>query len=222
MEPLFHFALALLNAGAFWLAAVIVVAIALAIVGPVRLSLSNRRPLRQAEALMSMQRDSYTRQSRSRKASAHIPRFRSDTCSFMFLNYAALLQKGAPAAHHAKSKSGSTYTPMKSMEIFAARPLSLFLIAVVILSVGVTALCVGFAIHIAGPVSLHIPHVEIPAIEFHAGSAPVVAEPDKKAAARHHRAPCVNGRRDGTDEVDISPQNHARGMLSQVTVCQLE
>ena len=40
MEPLFHFALALLNAGASWLAAVIVVAIALAVVGPVRLSLS--------------------------------------------------------------------------------------------------------------------------------------------------------------------------------------
>ena len=40
MEPLFHFALALLNAGAPWLAAVIVVAIALAIVGPVKLSLS--------------------------------------------------------------------------------------------------------------------------------------------------------------------------------------
>ena len=40
MEQLFHFALALLNAGAPWLAAVIVVAIALAIMGPVRLSLS--------------------------------------------------------------------------------------------------------------------------------------------------------------------------------------
>jgi hypothetical protein len=40
MEPLFHFALALLSAGAPWLAAVIVVAIALTIVGPVRLSLS--------------------------------------------------------------------------------------------------------------------------------------------------------------------------------------
>jgi hypothetical protein len=49
MESLFHFALALLSAGAPWLAAVIVVAIALAIVGPVKLSLSNgdrssRRP----------------------------------------------------------------------------------------------------------------------------------------------------------------------------------
>ena len=40
MEPLFHFVLALLNAGAPWLAAVIVVAIALAVVGPVRLNLS--------------------------------------------------------------------------------------------------------------------------------------------------------------------------------------
>ena len=40
MEPLFRFALALLNAGAPWLAAVIVGAIALAVVGPVRLSLS--------------------------------------------------------------------------------------------------------------------------------------------------------------------------------------
>ena len=137
---------------------------------------------------MFIQRDSYTRQSRSRKASAHIPRFRSDTCSFMFLNYGALLQKGAPAAHHAKSKSGCTSTPMKAIEILAGRPLSLFLVAVVILSVGVTALCVGFAIHIAGPVSLHIPHVEIPAVEFHAGSAPVVAEPDKKAAAPSSRS----------------------------------
>jgi hypothetical protein len=40
MEPLFHFTLALLNAGAPWLAGVIVVAIALVIVGPVKLNLS--------------------------------------------------------------------------------------------------------------------------------------------------------------------------------------
>ncbi len=48
MEPLFHFALALRNAGAHQLAGVIVAAIAVAIVGPVKLSLnigdrSNRR-----------------------------------------------------------------------------------------------------------------------------------------------------------------------------------
>jgi len=40
MEPLFHFALALLSAGAPWLAAIIVVAIALAIIGPVKLNLT--------------------------------------------------------------------------------------------------------------------------------------------------------------------------------------
>jgi hypothetical protein len=40
MEPLFHFALALLSAGATWLAAILVVAVALAIVGPVKLNLS--------------------------------------------------------------------------------------------------------------------------------------------------------------------------------------
>jgi hypothetical protein len=43
MEPLFHFALSLLSAGAPWLAAVaavIVAAVAVAIVGPVKLSLS--------------------------------------------------------------------------------------------------------------------------------------------------------------------------------------
>jgi hypothetical protein len=40
MEPLFHFALALLPAGAPWLAGIVVVAFALAIVGPVKLSLS--------------------------------------------------------------------------------------------------------------------------------------------------------------------------------------
>ena len=40
MEPLFQFALALLSAGDPWLAAVIVAAIALALVGPVKLSLS--------------------------------------------------------------------------------------------------------------------------------------------------------------------------------------
>jgi hypothetical protein len=51
MEPLFRFALALFDAGAPWLAGVIVVAIALAVVGPVRLSLSigdrASRPARQ-------------------------------------------------------------------------------------------------------------------------------------------------------------------------------
>jgi hypothetical protein len=93
----------------------------------------------------------------------------------MFSNYAALLQKGAPVAHQAKSKSGSTYTPMKFMEILAARPMSLFLIAVIILSVGV-------AVRIAGPISIHIPRVEIPTIEIHAGSAPVVAEPKDNVA----------------------------------------
>jgi len=40
MEPHFHFALALQSSGAAWLAAVIVVAIALAIVGPVKLKIS--------------------------------------------------------------------------------------------------------------------------------------------------------------------------------------
>ena len=40
MEPLFYLVLNLLSAGAPWLAAVIVVAIALANVGPVKLNLS--------------------------------------------------------------------------------------------------------------------------------------------------------------------------------------
>jgi len=40
MEPLFHFALALLAADAPWLAGSIVAAVVLAIVGPVRLNLS--------------------------------------------------------------------------------------------------------------------------------------------------------------------------------------
>jgi hypothetical protein len=40
MEQLFHFALALLSAGAPRLAAVVVVAIVLAIVGPIKLTLS--------------------------------------------------------------------------------------------------------------------------------------------------------------------------------------
>ena len=51
MEPLFHFALALLSAGAPWLAAIIVVAIALAIVGPVA-EPQHRKPFRQAGTLM--------------------------------------------------------------------------------------------------------------------------------------------------------------------------
>jgi hypothetical protein len=40
MEPLFHFALDLLSAGAPWLAGVIVAAIALAVVGPIKLTVS--------------------------------------------------------------------------------------------------------------------------------------------------------------------------------------
>jgi hypothetical protein len=93
----------------------------------------------------------------------------------MFLNYAALLQKGAPEAPRAKSKSDCTSILMKFLETLAAvRPLSLFLVAVIILSAGI-------AVRIAGPISIHIPHVEIPAVEIHTCSAPVVAEPSKKA-----------------------------------------
>jgi hypothetical protein len=130
--------------------------------------------------MSAFQRDSYTRQDRSWEASGHIPRSHSDACSFMFLNYAALLQKGAPGAPRVKSKPGCTTNLMKFLETLAARPLSLLLVAVIVLSVGVTALCVGFAIHIAGPVSIHIPHVEIPGVEIHTGSAPAITEPSIK------------------------------------------
>ena len=126
------------------------------------------------------QRNFYTRQARRGKASGHMPRSHSDARSFKFLNYAALLQKGAPEAHRAKSKSECTSILMKLLETLAVRPVSLFLIAVIVLSVGITALCVGYAVHIAGPLSIHIPHAEIPAVEIHAGSAPVVAEPSNK------------------------------------------
>jgi len=174
LEPLFHLALALLNAGAFWLAAVIVAAIALAILGPVRLSpsiggSSGRR------AVMSREIPILDRFEAGRFRGI-LPRPHSDVRSFKFLNYAALLQKGAPEAPRAKSKSECTSILMKFLETLAAvRPLSLFLVAVIILSAGI-------AVRIAGPISIHIPHVEIPAIEIHAGSAPVVAEPSKKEA----------------------------------------
>ena len=120
--------------------------------------------------MSAFQRAPYTRQSRSGKVLGHMSQSHSDACSFIFMNYAALLQKGAPEAHQAKSKSECTSTLMKFLETLATRPLSLFLVAVIILSVGVTALCVGFAVHIAGPISIHIPHVEIPAVEIHTGS----------------------------------------------------
>lgn len=139
--------------------------------------------------MSTFQSDSYTRQVRSRKGSGPIPRSHSDACSFMFLNYAALLQKGAPGAHQAKSTSGCTSTLMKFLETLAARPLSLFLVAVIVLSVGITALCVGFAVHIAGPISIHIPYVELPAVEIHTGSAPVVAEPSNNVAPSRRRSP---------------------------------
>jgi hypothetical protein len=42
MEPLFHFALALIAAGFPWLAGVLVIAIGLRIVGPIHLSIGNR------------------------------------------------------------------------------------------------------------------------------------------------------------------------------------
>jgi hypothetical protein len=139
--------------------------------------------------MSTFQSDSYTRQVRSRKASGPIPRSHSDACSFMFLNYAALLQKGAPGANQAKSNSGCTSTLMKFLETLAARPLSLFLVAVIVLSVGITALCVGFAVHIAGPVSIHIPHVEIPAVEIQAGSAPSISEPSNNVVPSRRPSP---------------------------------
>ena len=100
-----------------------------------------------------------------------------------------LLQKGAPGALQAKSTSGCTSTLMKFLETLAARPLSLFFVAVIVLSVGITALCVGFAVHIAGPISIHIPHVEIPAIEIHTGNAPAISEPSNNVVLLPRQAP---------------------------------
>jgi hypothetical protein len=108
----------------------------------------------------------------------------------MFLNYAALLQKGAPEAHQAKSNSGRTSTLMKLLETLAARPLSLFLISVIVLSIGITSLCVGFAIHIAGPISIQAPHVEVPGLNLHTGNAPSQAE----ARPRNHGHPKSTGK----------------------------
>lgn len=63
MKPLFHFALTLLSAGAPWLAGVIVVAVALAIVGPVKLSLSiGIAPEGEGANVHLPAEDSYTRQ----------------------------------------------------------------------------------------------------------------------------------------------------------------
>ena len=124
--------------------------------------------------MSAFQRNSYTRQARSRKVLGHVPRSDSVAGSFKFLNYAALLQKGAPEAHRAKSKSECTSILMKFLEtLVAAHPLSLFLVAVIILSA-------GMAVRIVGPISIHVPHLEIPAIEIHVGSAPVDTEPGKK------------------------------------------
>jgi hypothetical protein len=110
---------------------------------------------------------------------------RPAACFSPNLNYAALLQKGAPSGSKAKSTSGCTPILMKFLEtLAAARPLSLFLVAVIVLSVGITALCVGFAVHIAGPVTIHIPHIELPAVEIHTGSAPASAEPSNNVMPR--------------------------------------
>jgi hypothetical protein len=186
MEPLFHFALALLSAGGALAGRGHRCCHCPGHRGTGQAESQHRGPFRQAGALMSFQRDSYTRQARSGKVSGHMPRSHSDAGSFMFLNYAALLQKGAPGANQAKSNSGCTSTLMKFLETLAARPLSL---SVIILSIGITALCVGFAVHIAGPVSIHIPHVELPAVEIHAGSAPVVAEPNNNVVPSRRRSP---------------------------------
>lgn len=136
--------------------------------------------------MSAFQRNSYTRQARSGKVSRHVPRPHSDARSFMFLNYAALLQKGAPEAHRAKSKSECTSILMKFLKtLAAARPISLFLVAVIILSAGT-------AVRIAGPISIHIPRVEIPSIEIHTGSAPVaepknnLAPPPRQSQRKHH------------------------------------
>jgi hypothetical protein len=128
---------------------------------------------------MSFQRDSYTRQARSGKVSGHMPRSHSDACSFMFLNYAALLQKGAPSGPKAKSTSGCTPTLMKSIEALAARPWSLLLFIVLVLSFGI-------ALHMAGPVSIQTHPIEVPGIDIHIGttSAPAEANQHKHAPAR--------------------------------------
>lgn len=101
------------------------------------------------------------------------------TCFSPNLNYAALLQKGAPSGSKAKSTSGCTPTLMKSIEALAARPLSLLLFIVLVLSLGIT-------LHMAGPISIQTHPIEVPGIDIHIGttSAPAEANQHKHAPAR--------------------------------------
>jgi hypothetical protein len=109
---------------------------------------------------------------------------RPAACFSPNLNYAALLQKGAPSGSKAKSTSGCTPTLMKSIEALAViPPLSLFLFIVLVLSVGI-------ALHMAGPISIQTHPIEVPGIDIHIGTtaAPAEANQHKHAPARTDRS----------------------------------
>jgi hypothetical protein len=104
---------------------------------------------------------------------------RPAACFSPNLNYAALLQKDAPSGSKAKSTPGCTPTLMKSIEALAARPLSLLLFIVLVLSLGV-------ALHMVGPISIQTHPVEVPGIDIHIGttSSPAGANQHKHMPAR--------------------------------------
>jgi hypothetical protein len=113
---------------------------------------------------------------------------RPAACFSPNLNYAALLQKGAPSGSKAKSTAGCTPTLMKSIEALAARPLSLLLFIVLVLSLGI-------ALHMAGPISIQTHPIEVPGIDIRIGttSGPAKSNQHKHAPAGtgpKHSLPC--------------------------------
>jgi len=191
MEPLFHFALALLSAGAPWLAAITVAAIVVAShrrigqVGPSRWG-----SVRQAGALKSVFRsDSYTRQHRRRPALEFEERSVHDRIQFSIFGLFSPSSERCSGGPQAEFQSGSTTPLMKSnLKSLLSKPTSLLLLVILVLSV-------GFALHMAGPISIQTHRVELPDIEIHIGNTPA-AEPvghpapiqAPNAKRKHHQA----------------------------------
>ena len=160
MEPLFHFALSLLSAGAPWLAGGIVVAIVVVShrrtgqVGPSRWG-----SVRQAGALKSVFRsDSYTRQHRRRPALEFEERSVQDRMQFSFFGLSSPSSERCSGGPQAQIRSGSTTPLMKNnLKSLLSKPASLLLLAVLVLST-------GFALHLAGPISIQTHRVECPTL----------------------------------------------------------
>jgi len=148
--------------------------------------------------MSTLQSDSYTRQNRRGKTPVSRPRSALNRKLFSVLGLRPPSSERCSGSLQAKPESGCTSILMKFLETLEAKPLSLLLLIVLVLSLGI-------ALHIAGPISIQTHPIEVPGIDIHIGTTSAPAEANQHKHDKHAPARTRPKRSLPRSKVSIGP-----------------